>query len=40
MDIDIELKQIGLKWIINFHFNVNDCLFDAIVYLIKYLIFS
>jgi hypothetical protein len=39
MDIDIELKKIGLKQI-NFHYNVGDCLFDAITYLLKYTNFS
>jgi len=36
MDIDIELETIGLKWIINFQYNVGDCLFDGIIYLLKY----
>jgi len=33
MDIDIELRKVDLKWFINFHYNVGDCLFDAITHL-------
>ncbi len=34
------MKKIGLKRIINFYYNVDDCLFDAITYLLKYAISS
>ncbi len=40
MEIDQELAELGLKQIINFQYSVGDCLFDAIVYLLKYLITS
>jgi hypothetical protein len=40
MDIDIELEKVGFKRIINFQYNVSDCLFDAITYLLKYSISS
>ncbi len=36
MDIDIKSKKVGLKQINNFYYNVGDCLFDAIIYLLKY----
>jgi hypothetical protein len=36
MAIDVELEKVGLKRIINFQYNVGDCLFDAIAYLLKY----
>jgi len=36
MNVDIELGNFGLKWIINFQYNVGDCLFDLITYLSKY----
>jgi hypothetical protein len=38
MNVDIDLEKIGLKWIINFQYNVGDCLFDAITYSLKYLV--
>jgi hypothetical protein len=37
MNIDIELAKGGLKWIINFNYNVGNCLVDAIAFLFKYL---
>jgi hypothetical protein len=40
MDIDIYVEKIGSKQIINFQSNVDDCLFDAIKYLLKYSISS
>ncbi len=40
MEIDLELAKLGLKQITNFQYSVGDCLFDAIVYLLKYLITS
>jgi hypothetical protein len=40
MEINQELTKLGLKQITNFQYNVGDCLFDAIVYLLKYLIIS
>jgi hypothetical protein len=40
MDINIELEKVGLKRIINFQYNVSDCLFNAIAYLLKYSISS
>jgi len=39
-DVDIELGNFGLKWIINFQYNVGECLFDLIAYLSKYSINS
>jgi hypothetical protein len=36
MDVDFELEKVSLKLIINFQYNANDCLFDAIEYLLKY----
>jgi len=36
MNVDIDLEKNGLKWIINFQYNVGDCLFDAITYSLKY----
>jgi hypothetical protein len=36
MDIDIKLNKVGLQIIINFHYNVGDCLFDVISYLLNY----
>jgi len=33
MNIDIELAKVGFKWIINFNYNVGNCLVDAIAYL-------
>jgi hypothetical protein len=35
-NIDVELAKFGLKRVINFFFNVGDCLFNAIAYLLKY----
>jgi len=35
-DVDIEFGKVGLKRIINFQYNVGDCLFDVITYLSKY----
>ncbi len=35
MEIDQELAKLGLKRITNFQYNVEICLFDAIVYLLK-----
>jgi hypothetical protein len=40
MAIDIELEKVGLKWVINFQYNVGDCLFATITYLWKYSINS
>jgi hypothetical protein len=40
MDINIELGKVGLKQTINFQYNVGDCLFEAIAYLLKYFITS
>jgi hypothetical protein len=40
MEIDQELTKLGFKKITNFQYSVGDCLFDAIVYLLKYLITS
>jgi hypothetical protein len=40
MEIDLELAKLGLKQITNFQYSVGDCLCDAIVYLLKYLITS
>lgn len=40
MDIDIELNKVGLQIIMNFHYNVGDCLFDVISYLLKCLLIS
>jgi hypothetical protein len=40
MDVDFELEKVSLKLIINFQYNANDCLFDAIEYLLKYSINS
>jgi hypothetical protein len=40
MDVDIELEKNGLKWIIHFQYNVGDCLFDAVTYLLNYSIRS
>lgn len=40
MNIDIELAKLGFKWIINFNYNVGDCLFDAIMYSLKYKMIS
>jgi len=36
MDIHIELDKVGLWRIINFHYNVGDCYFYVISYLLKY----
>jgi hypothetical protein len=41
MNIDFEptkvgLKQIGLKQVTNFYYNVGYCSFDAITYLLRY----
>ncbi len=36
MDISIDIWRLGLQWVVNFHFKVGDCLFDAIAYIIKY----
>ncbi len=33
MNINIELAKGGFKWIINFNYNVGNCLVDAIAYL-------
>jgi hypothetical protein len=35
MDIDIKLNKVGLQIIMNFHYNVGDCLFDVISYLLN-----
>jgi len=39
-DVNIELGNFGLKLIINFQYNVGDCLFDLIPYSSKYSISS
>jgi len=31
MNINIELEKVGWKQIINFQYNVDDCLFDEII---------
>jgi hypothetical protein len=36
MDIDIKLNKVGLKRIMNLHYNVGDRLFDVISYLLEY----
>jgi hypothetical protein len=36
MEFDQELVKLGFKQIINFQYNVGDCLFDVITYLLKY----
>jgi archaellum component FlaD/FlaE len=41
MNIDFEptkvgLKQVGLKQVTNFYYNVGYCSFDAITYLLRY----
>jgi hypothetical protein len=40
MEIDQELTKFGFKWITNFQYNVENYLFDAIAYLLKYSITS
>jgi hypothetical protein len=35
-NIDVELAKFGLKRIVKFFYNVGDCLFNAIAYLLKY----
>jgi len=36
MDIDKNLNKVGLDIITKFQYNIGDCLFDAIVYLLYY----
>jgi hypothetical protein len=40
MDIDKNLNKVGLDIITKFQYNIGDCLFDAIVYLLYYSITS
>jgi hypothetical protein len=40
MEIDQNLAKLGFKRIIHFQYNFGDCLFDAIIYLLKYSITS
>jgi hypothetical protein len=36
MDIDIQLSNVGLHQVIIFKYNIGDCLFDVITYLLNY----
>jgi hypothetical protein len=36
MDIDIQLSNVGLRQIIRFKYNLMDCLFNVITYLVNY----
>jgi hypothetical protein len=36
MDMDIQLSNVGLHWIIIFKYNAGDCLFNVITYLLNY----
>jgi hypothetical protein len=36
MDIDKNLNKVGLDIITKFQYNIGDCLFDAILYLLYY----
>jgi hypothetical protein len=40
MDIDIKLNKVGLQIIMNFHYNVGNCLFYVISYLLNCLLTS
>jgi hypothetical protein len=40
MDLDFKLNKIGLKHVNGFQYNVGYYLFDAIVYLLGYLVTS
>lgn len=35
-NIDVELAKFALKGVVNFSYNVGDCLFNVIAYLLKY----
>ncbi len=36
-NIHVELVKFGLKIIVNFFYNLGDCLFNAIAYSLKYI---